>query len=169
MPLENLYAESDRTARRWRTSVGLIFFAVAVYFIAAFVYFQYFYKPENRKRLEAARREQSVYALCREIDSQLPSGINYMPGTKLSADHGTTTVVFHYNSVTAAEEVKLQYLKVAEIRFIDWLRKMGWRSSGDNDSIFKRGSQTIRLRENPNDFANFELLCSETQTSFDLF
>lgn len=161
MPLENLYTKSDETARRWRSSVCLIFFGLAIYFGAAFIYFLS-YKTENQKRLEAADREKSVDALCREI--RLPSSLVWLRRDEATTVDETTTVVYKYRSYFRIEEIPLQRL-----RFIEQFDKAGWRSAGAHDLNFARGSQTVALRENPSDFANFELHCSETQTPFDLF
>lgn len=161
MAFENLYKVSDNDARRRQTTV-LIFFGLAVYIIAAvFCYFGY-YETERQKRLDTAYNIESADKLCRRIQSQIR--LEFVRRDEpATADDKTAVVVYRYRSPLKLNEVKQQYLPVAEIRFIDWLEKEGWQRASENGSTFNRGSQTFSIYEIENESANYEIHCSSEE------
>ena len=157
MPFENLYNESDKDARRRQTTV-LIFFGLAIYIIAAVIYYFGYYQTEQQKRLDTAYNIESADQLCRQIQSQIR--LDFVRRDEPVADDKTATVVYRYRSPLKPNEIKLQYLPVAEIRFIDWLKQTGWQATDETGSTFIRGTQTFSIYQIENESANYEIRCS---------
>ena len=156
--LENLYKESDENADRRRRRIALIFFAVAAYLGAAYIYYLV-REAETERRIAAESREKYADAWCGKI--RLPPGFVLLERGETIDDGDTTTVVYKYRAYTNFE-AKSFYRSY----FLEQFRTARWRATGDRPLVFERSEQKVALIEDENDPLNYELRCSETAISF---
>lgn len=156
--LDNFYKNADETGDRWRQRIVLIFFAVAIYLGAAYVYYLV-REAEAERRRAAESRETYADSWCRKI--LLPAGFVLLERGETVNAGETTTVVYKYRAYTNFEESALD-----RQRFIEQFQNARWRAAGERPLVFERGEQRVSLIEDEKDPAHYELRCSETAISF---
>jgi hypothetical protein len=157
MPFDNFYNESDKAAKRWRKGLILGFCLLVIYFIVGSVLLSRHHEIEPPRRQPESERIDHLVALYNELPK--PENFNFvMQNPPISYKNGTA-IVFRFQSDREIDEITPPFLV--------WFNTHGWSAVPDSELTFTNGAQTISIRMNYSDFANYELYCYEKEKVFE--